>query len=524
MIVSRSLLLLASVVTTYAVSAEPGKLTSLADGLAPLATRFNSKQDRAQFVAILSPTRGGCVYGARAVLESVVAGYPDLDLGIHVVWAPMLGGDDEEAARKISKMFDDPRVEQYWDPERLLGTSYSAHVFPSYLIDMEKGLNAALPADHWWREQERNWKNTKPRHAPLWDVAFTYDKGANWGKTPPVPHEMIKQMFFYGDEENGPTGMFFTDFRKPPRDGDWIAEVGAAMTSLVGRKPKPFAAAAQSEAVGGDAGCEGTTFKVSMIALKLSDLKEAQVGRVERALRAVKGVLSASVDRESKIATVFVDADGSATADTLLEFLERAGYDGREANEQELGHALDAIRAAGPIVIQRAEESPDDPTVTFPDTPVGRIAQAFVGAFNSGDESKMRAFAETHRSKSALESASMKERLDYYRELYTDWGQLVVRNVESYDERHLTLTVKPQQGFSGLSLTFRCENAPPNKLEEIGITPTFFDGGTDEPSKDDAESGAGVDITVLTESLDPLRDHFNANKNKHRFIAILSPT
>ena len=56
MIVSKSVLLLASVVTTYAVSAEPGKLTSLADGLAPLATRFNSKQDRVQVVAILSPT------------------------------------------------------------------------------------------------------------------------------------------------------------------------------------------------------------------------------------------------------------------------------------------------------------------------------------------------------------------------------------------------------------------------------------------------------------------------------------
>lgn len=464
------------------------------------------------------------MYGARAVLESVVAGYPGLDLGIHIIWAPMLGGDNEEAARKISKMFADPRVEQYWDPERLLGTSYSAHVFPSYLVDMEKGLDAALPADHWWREQERNWKNAKPQHAPLWDVAFTYDKGANWGKTPPVPHGMVKQVFFYGDEENGPTGMFFTNFRKPPRDGDWIAEVGAAMTSLVGRKPRPFVPAAQSGAVGGDAGCEGTTFKVSMITLKLRDLNEGQVGRVERALRAVKGVLSASVDRKSRIATVFVDADGSATADTLLEFLERAGYDGREANEEELEHALDAVRAAGPIVIQREEESQADRTVVFPYTPVGRIAQAFVTAFNSGDENRMRAFAETHRSKSSLESASMKERLDYYRELYADWGQLVVRNVEPYDERHLTLTVKPQRGFSGLNLTFRCENAPPNKLEEIGITPTIFDGATDGTSNDDAERGAAVDITVLTESLDPLRDHFNADKRKHRFIAILSPT
>ena len=32
------------------------------------------------------------------------------------------------------------------------------------------------------------------------------------------------------------------------------------------------------------------------------------------------------------------------------------------------------------------------------------------------------------------------------------------------------------------------------------------------------------ELTILTDSLKPLRDHFNANKAKHRFIAILSPT
>ncbi len=89
----------------------------------------------------------------------------------------MLGSDNEESARTMSEMFDDPRVKQYWDPKRLLGTSYSANVFPSYLVDMGKGMDAALPADHWWRDQKRNWKDVKPEQAPLWDVAFTYDKG-----------------------------------------------------------------------------------------------------------------------------------------------------------------------------------------------------------------------------------------------------------------------------------------------------------------------------------------------------------
>ena len=31
-------------------------------------------------------------------------------------------------------------------------------------------------------------------------------------------------------------------------------------------------------------------------------------------------------------------------------------------------------------------------------------------------------------------------------------------------------------------------------------------------------------VTILSDSLEPLRRHFNAHKDKHRFIAILSPT
>ena len=54
--VEKSVLLLASVAAAFAASAEPRKLVSLGDGITPLATRFNNQQDRAQVVAILSPT------------------------------------------------------------------------------------------------------------------------------------------------------------------------------------------------------------------------------------------------------------------------------------------------------------------------------------------------------------------------------------------------------------------------------------------------------------------------------------
>ena len=150
--------------------------------------------------------------------------------------------------------------------------------------------------------------------------------------------------------------------------------------------------------------------------------------------------------------------------------------------------------------------------------------QAFIAAFNSGDEDEMRVFAEHYRSKSALESKSMEARLEQYRGLHGDWGRLDVRNVASNDERNLTVTVKPERGFSGLAMTFQFENAPPHKLSEIRITPTFLEDGNDQSSNERSAGGKMGEVTILTESLKPLRDHFNANKHRHRFVALLSPT
>ncbi len=273
------------------------------------------------------------------------------------------------------------------------------------------------------------------------------------------------------------------------------------------------------------AGHQDAHMRATVIALKLNELKKAEVERVEQALGVVKGVVSASFDLDSKIMTVFVDVDNPLSADKLLKFLELAGYAGTEASGSEMEQALDAMRTGdGMIVFRRDEESADARTVTFPDTPAGRIVQAFIAAFNSGDEDEMRVFSETHRSKSALESKSMKDRLEQYRELHSDWGRLDVRSVESSDERNVTVTVKPERGFSGLEMTFQFESAPPHKLSEIRIRPTFLEDGNDQSSNKGSAGGKMGEVTILTESLKPLRDYFNANKHKHRFVALLSPT
>ena len=40
----------------------------------------------------------------------------------------------------------------------------------------------------------------------------------------------------------------------------------------------------------------------------------------------------------------------------------------------------------------------------------------------------------------------------------------------------------------------------------------------------DAKAPDGRRLTSLAASLEPLRKHFNAHKDKHRFVALLSPT
>lgn len=40
----------------------------------------------------------------------------------------------------------------------------------------------------------------------------------------------------------------------------------------------------------------------------------------------------------------------------------------------------------------------------------------------------------------------------------------------------------------------------------------------------DATNPDGPKLTSLAESLAPLRKHFNAHKDKYRFVALLSPT
>ena len=463
------------------------------------------------------------------MLRSVVEGYPDADLSVHVVWVPMLGSDTEAAARDISKMFDDPRVHQYWDPKRLSGTSYSEHVYPTYLQDMQTNLEASLPEDHRWRQMKREWKNTKPANPPLWDIALTYEKGVRWNEHPPEPTGMLKQVFFYGASDDGPSGMFFTDFQKAPVDTDWIDGLSKAMTALMGKEPA--VGGATDRAVGDLPGCAGPArgaIRAELLVLFVKELKnESTARKIETLLGKMKGVFRASGDAESKLFQVLTIDANAVTAERAVEQLLTAGYEAEEATPEQYNFVTSAMASEGAVVIRKnAMDEPTRPTPTdFPSTETGRIAKAFFESFNSGDSEAVRAFNEKHRAASALRDRTMSDRLEQYRSLFDDWGKLRVLEITDGGDRHISVAAQPEKLDQALRFNFEFEEQAPFKLDAIRIMMTAAPGIFPVPDRQSTgASNSDVKLTHLEDSLEPLREWFNAEKGKPRFIALLSPT
>ena len=137
---------------------------------------------------------------------------------------------------------------------------------------------------------------------------------------------------------------------------------------------------------------------------------------VARALGAIKGVMRATADAESNLVQLLVDAAHSVTAKRTIEFLSLAGYEAKEASEQQYDQVTSALASGGAVVIR-------DPA-----------------------------------DQQAVEARDADKRV----------------------------------------------------------------GSKSDSSQSDSMSS--VELTSLAESLKPLRTHFNANKSKHRFVALLSPT
>ena len=139
------------------------RVTLLEDSIEPLREFFNAEVYGRRFVALLSSTCPACVFGAKAIRESVLEAYPDAELSITIVWVDMLSADGEAAVTKAAEVFDDARVRQFYDETRRSSTAFATDV---------------LYADG----------------GPAWDIYLYYEPGAIWDEFPPKPAEWYHQL------------------------------------------------------------------------------------------------------------------------------------------------------------------------------------------------------------------------------------------------------------------------------------------------------------------------------------------
>jgi len=127
------------------------------------------------------------------------------------------------------------------------------------------------------------------------------------------------------------------------------------------------------------------------------------------------------------------------------------------------GHGAPPPHAAAP---------PGAGPVSYPDTPIGRLAERYVGAFSSGDTALMRRFIET----SLVEDPSrpVADRLASYAKLFAEHGPLQVSALETVAPRefhamgqtrkgivHIIVRESEQQAGRAESITLRFEGSQP---------------------------------------------------------------
>ncbi len=272
------------------------------------------------------------------MLKSIGQGYPETDISINIIWITMLPSDSEAAAREVSSLFDDPRVHQFWDPNQRSGIAYSRDVFPRWTQEMI----SSVPSGDWMVPAMQGRAAGSPTQAPLWDVAFFYDRGPKWSEKPPTPKLWTKQAAFYGDQADGISGRFWRNkFADPPVDSDWFVELSRGMKQLTGKEPVETNSARESNepavaTLDSPSADTGNRLIAKLIVVHVAGLaNNADAEAVAAALRAMKGAIRVSADAEGKLVSVLTKADGPLTAERVTQYLSLAGYEAREGTPQE---------------------------------------------------------------------------------------------------------------------------------------------------------------------------------------------
>jgi len=158
------------------------------------------------------------------VQTEIAEKWPATDVSIHIVWLPMVPGDNARATRRTGRSFP-PHVHQYYDPDRLVGHAYYRDVFPGCLRDALR----VMPKDHPLYDTLHEWSQASRSEGPIWDAVFFYRAGSEWTDGVPVPAFWSMQVAFFPQGDDGVTGTFFRNScSEPPVDSDWHEEVRRA--------------------------------------------------------------------------------------------------------------------------------------------------------------------------------------------------------------------------------------------------------------------------------------------------------
>ncbi len=191
---------------------------------------------------------------------------------------------------------------------------------------------------------------------------------------------------------------------------------------------------------------------------------------------------------------VFVSLAAGLGAALASAAAQSAVCAGAAASSSSLSSAVSAAASASAAWVQDKAGEGGGAKAEFPDTHVGRMARAYVEAFNSGDEQRMRAFESAYRSKESLGRRSLVDRIKQWRELREDWGRLEVVRIAG-DERPMVI-VHATRSDEHLKLDFMLEDGEPHGLDGIRIESTTRESAM--------EAGRGLDEATRREAVEQI--------------------
>ncbi len=148
--------------------------------------------------------------------------------------------------------------------------------------------------------------------------------------------------------------------------------------------------------------------------------------------------------------------------------------------------------------------------VKFPETMAGQRAAAYLAAFNSGDEGKMRAFFTENASEESLKRRPVDVRLELYRNMRSELQTLTLRRVVETKPEKISALIQNQKG-EWLKFDFMFEPQPPHKLVGIAINEAV------DPAKEE-----GIPATLTKAQFTALlEDHINKLSANDEFSGVV---